>query len=295
MDSGDVESSGAVDYNPDADTSVNSGGPVENEKSVDKIAAEDVHFHASDISRPDNNEFFNNPKEQKRREKEEQKRIKLEAKRMLKESKAKNKAGGASASVAESEKQLKKEQSRIEGEHRQAKFGAFLNRIAKRWYIIVAAIAVIALTVCGIIFVPKIIEGMAKAADDDYVEKNMTPMLRIFKEVAANTTLKKEEIEKIVAKYSGDGISVDYDKFGGTIHRNDDFWMETVKMSVNAYDSSVYYGFTYTNRSLAKNVLIIKNDDKYTYLKGGFDVGAYGSTEEVIRAFILDNKEEKNE
>ena len=49
MDSGDVESSGAVDFVPDTNPVAESGGAVESNNSAEVIPVEDMHFHSSNI------------------------------------------------------------------------------------------------------------------------------------------------------------------------------------------------------------------------------------------------------
>lgn len=87
MDSGGVEFSGAVDFNPDNNPSEKSGGPVTNGNSAEKISAENIRFRSSDIVRADNSSYFDKPEDIKRKEKEEQKRIRAEAKRIRTEEK----------------------------------------------------------------------------------------------------------------------------------------------------------------------------------------------------------------
>ena len=291
MDSGDVESSGAVDFNPDTDTSDNSSRPANMSDSVDKIATEDVHFHASDISKPDNTEFFDNPKTQKRKEKEEKKRMKLEAKRILKESKLKKKVGGASASVAESEEQLKREQNRIESEHRQAKIGAFLERRAKHWYFYVISIVVVALTVCGIIFVPKIVDGVIRSQNEKYVEENTTPILSIFKEVIGKE-LSRDEIAEIATKYGSD-VEVKYYIQSATITPGgSDF--EYIRMLPVEEDSKIYHLFSYSKRGdwAEGDVLIYQSQDGFSYVHGS-NKSTYGTAKEAVDAYVLDMRDQK--
>ena len=291
MDSGDVESSGAVDFIPDANPGVNNGGPAKVENSVGKVATEDVHFHASDISKPDNKEYFNSPKAQKRREKEEQKRIKLEAKRILKESRAKKKVGGASASVAASEEKLKKEQNRIESEYRQAKIGAFLGRRAKHWYIYAIAIVVIALTVCGIIFVPKIIDGIIQSQNEKYVAENTTPILSVFKEVVGKE-LSRDEIKEITAKYNAD-LEVKYYIQSATITSGgSDF--EYIRMLPVEEDSKIYHLFSYTKRGDESegDVLIYQGQDGFSYAHGS-NKSTYSTAKEAVDAYVLDMREQR--
>ena len=291
MDSGDVESSGAVDYIPDVNPDVNNGGPVNVENSVGKIATEDVHFHASDISRPDNKEFFNNPKAQKRKEKEEKKRIKAEVKQMLKESRPKRKAAGASADVVESEKKLKKEQSRIESEHRQAKIGAFLERRAKHWYIYVISIVVVALTVCGIIFVPKIVGDIIRSQNEKYVEENTTPILSIFKEVIGKE-LSRDEIAEIATKYGSD-VEVKYYIQSATITPSgSDF--EYIRMLPVEEDSKIYHLFSYSKRGdwAEGDVLIYQSQDGFSYVHGS-NKSTYDTAKEAVDAYVLDMRDQK--
>ena len=278
MDSGDVESSGAVDY---------SGGPVEAEKPVEKIAAEDVHFHAEDIANRDESSFFDNPKDQKRREKNEKKRLKAETKRVLKESKQKS-TGGASNEVAAHEEELKREQSRIESEHRQAKFVGFLGRRAKHWYIYVGVIAVVAIVICGVIFVPKIIQGINDSNDRKYVSENTTSILKLFKEVVGKE-LGKDEIEKLASKYKGE-LTVKYYAQVGMVYPNGTR-LESIKM-VPMSDNGNYSLFSYENRKGDKRVSITKAQGSYLYSIGD-EERTYDRIEDAIDAYVLDTRGEQ--
>ena len=282
-------SGGAVDFNPNESSSKNSGGPVDN-IPVEKVAAEDVHFHASDISNRDSKDFFDNPAEKKRREKAEQKRIKAEAKRVLKESKAnKATAGGASSEVAAHEEALKREQRKIGSEHRQARARASFGRVAKYWYIYVGAIAAVAIAVCAIIFVPKIIQGIADANNSKYIEENRTPILRLFAEMAGKR-LSKDEIASLVAKYD-DTLVVDYYPQAGIIHAAQTR-LETITMSPVENEDGEYSFFRYENRSGEKDVYISANRGGYSYCRGENEK-QYSKIEDAIDAYILDAKEDR--
>ena len=285
MDSGDVESSGAVDFTPDADTSVSSGGPVNKEDFSGKVAAEDVHFHAADISEPDEKAFFDNPKEQKHREKEEQKRIKAEAKRVLRESRGfANCASGAPDAVVESEKRIKKEQERLESERRQIRTREFFLRRLKHWYIYGFVLIVVSAAVCAAIFVPRIIEARVNEDNEKYVEANKTPLLRLFIEVAGKR-FNKDEIEGLVAQYGGD-LDVDYYEDAGVIHKND-YFLEVIRMVPGGEDYSVYYGFSYKNKIKGVDVGISERAGKYIYYRGDSE-RLYDNANGAISAYLLD-------
>ncbi len=283
MGSGEVEfSGGAVDFHPDESPKEKSGGPVDT-VPVEKIAAEDIRFHATDIDKTEEVNFFDKPEDAKRKEKAEKRRIKAEAKRILRESKQKS-VGGASKDVVESEERLKKEQSRIESERRQAKIKGFLGRRAKHWYIYVSATAIIAITVCAIIFVPQIIKGINDANDAKYVDENKSLMLKLFEEVV-DKQFSKEEIEEVVAKYNG-AIAIDFSDTGGLIHP-DDYWLESVNMYLGGEDEATYSGFFYVNEASLDGVSIIEREGSYYYFRRGEEL-AFKAADDAISAYVLD-------
>ncbi len=97
MDSGDVESSGAVDFVPDTNPVAESGGAVESNNSAEVIPVEDMHFHSSNITRVDSSEYFDKPEDRERKKKEEQKRMRVEAKRIVKEERRRKRQEARSA------------------------------------------------------------------------------------------------------------------------------------------------------------------------------------------------------
>lgn len=288
MDSGDVEfSGGAVDFNPNESSSKNSGGPVDN-IPVEKVAAEDVHFHASDITKLDEKDFFDDPKRRKQREKEEQKRIRAEAKRVAKESKkhSHGRKDGVSKEIAESEQALRREQSRIEGEHRKARMRAFLGRRLRRWYLYVGAIVIALITVCAFIFVPGIIQGIQNAENNKYIEENRTPILSIFKEVAGKE-LSEEEIGGLVAEYNGELITEFYPQAGAIYPKGT--YLESVKMFPKEGAPGVYHLFSYVNKRGDRDALISKEFDGFVYARDGNEQ-RYETLDEAINALILDTR-----
>lgn len=283
MDSGEVEfSGGAVDFHPDESPKEKSGGPVET-VPVEKVATEDIRFRATDIDNAEEVNFFDKPEDTKRKEKAEKRRMKAEAKRILRESKQKN-VGGASKDVVESEERLKKEQSRIESERRQAKIKGFLGRRAKHWYIYVSAAAIIAITICAIIFVPQIIQGINDANDAKYVDDNKTLVLRLFEEVVGKR-FGKEQLEELVAKYDGK-LEIDYYDAGGQIHP-DNYWLESVNMYLGGEDGATYSGFFYVNEANLDGVSIIEREGSYYYYRRGEEL-AFKAADDAISAYVLD-------
>lgn len=283
MDSGGVEfSGGAVDFHPDESPKEKSGGPVET-VPVEKVATEDIRFRATDINNTEEVNFFDKPEDTKRKEKAEKRRMKAEAKRILRESKQKN-VGGASKDVVESEERLKKEQSRIESERRQAKIKGFLGRRAKHWYIYVSAAAIIAITICAIIFVPQIIQGINDANDAKYVDDNKTLVLRLFEEVVGKR-FGKEQLEELVAKYDGK-LEIDYYDAGGQIHP-DNYWLESVNMYLGGEDGATYSGFFYVNEANLDGASIIEREGSYYYSRRGEEL-TFKTVDDAISAYVLD-------
>ncbi|MBP5633560.1 hypothetical protein J6X13_01350 [Candidatus Saccharibacteria bacterium] len=283
MDSGGVEfSGGAVDFHPDESPKEKSGGPVET-VPVEKVATEDIRFRATDIDNTEEVNFFDKPEDTKRKEKAEKRRMKAEAKRILRESKQKN-VGGASKDIVESEERLKKEQSRIESERRQAKIKGFLGRRAKHWYIYVSAAAIIAITICAIIFVPQIIQGINDANDAKYVDDNKSLVLRLFEEVVGKR-FGKEQLEELVAKYDGK-LEIDYYDAGGQIHP-DNYWLESVNMYLGGEDGATYSGFFYVNEASLDGVSIIEREGSYYYFRRGEEL-TFKTVDDAISAYVLD-------
>ena len=283
MDSGDVEfSGGAVDFKPDNSPKEKSGGPVDM-NSVGKVAAEDIRFRATDIDRSDDADYFDKPEDKKRKERAERRRIEAEAKRVSKESKKKDKISGASSDVVAQEEALKKEQSRLENEHRQARIRGFLGRRAKRWYIYAAAIVVVALTVCGVIFVPKIIKDVNDANDRKYVNENMTPILRFFEEVAGRE-LSETQINELVAKYNGDLVAEYYPQAGAVYPKGR--YLEAVKMLPKFDESGMYHLFSYEKRSGEDiySMTIVQSGVAYSH---NSEAETYKSVSEAIDAYLL--------
>ena len=289
MDSGDVEfSGGAVDFNPNESPNKDSGGPVDNMPAA-KVAAEDVHFHASDIAKSDNNDFFDNPKKRKRREKEEQRRIRAEAKRVAKESRGRTRKSGASSDVVESEKALKREQSRIESEQRQARLKRLFGAIAKRWYIFAIVAAVAAVAVLGVIFTPIIIKGIVDAEDDKYVSENKTLLMGLFEELAGEE-MSREQLDEVVSKYGGKVVT-EYGEYGGKIHP-DNYWLESITMSFDAVDGQTCYGFIYKDENVLDGAAIFKRGDAFIF-SGEDREQKFGTVGEAVKAYLLSVRESR--
>ena len=289
MDSGDVEfSGGAVDFKPNESPNKDSGGPVDSMPAA-KVAAEDVHFHASDIAKSDNNDFFDNPKKRKQREKEEQRRIRAEAKRVAKESRGRTRKNGASKDVVESEKALKREQSRIESEQRQARLRRFFGTIAKRWYIFATVAAVAAVVVLGVIFTPRIIKGIVDAKDDKYVSENKTLLMGLFEELAGKE-MSREQLDEIVSKYDGKVVT-EYGEYGGKIHP-DNYWLESITMSFDAVDGQTCYGFIYKDENVLDGAAIFKRGDAFIF-NGEDREQKFETVGEAVKAYLLSVRESR--
>ena len=268
-----------------------SGGPVNADRSVEKIAAEDIRFHASDISRPDENNFFNNLKDQRRREKAEQKRIRAEAKRISKEARSKKDVSGASNEVAAQEEKLKREQNKIESEYRRARIRSFLGRRAKHWYIYVSVIVVVAVAVCGVVFVPRIIQEINSENDKKYLAENMTPILKLFKEIAGKE-LSKNDINGYVAKYNGELISEYYPQAAAIYPKNS--YSEVIKMLPKFDGSGLYHLFTYKVLNGESGVTISMGQTGYIYANGEKQE-SYSEVGAAVDAFVLDTRRHDEE
>ncbi|MBR5669797.1 hypothetical protein IKX12_01825 [Candidatus Saccharibacteria bacterium] len=159
MDAGDVEFSGAVDFNPDevedkptTQSVQNAEQSVETANKVASVKEEDIRFRADDIK--NGNDMFVRVAGGDRRKRAAERREKREQKQSLREAEQANRSEktGASKVVLESEKQLKKEQRRIAKEQREQKRAERRRKIAawskKHWYFFVA---VAVLVVAGII------------------------------------------------------------------------------------------------------------------------------------------------
>ena len=175
MDAGDVELSGAVDFNPNSvgdkpntQGIENTKESVETAKEVASVKEEDIRFR-SDKIRSSSDDMFVRVEGGERRKREALRREERERKESLREAKiASRREEAASKQVADSEKQLKKEQRRIMKEQREqensVRFVKFVNWLKKHWYIYVAAIV---LVIVGCIVSGVIGSKLAESAKED--------------------------------------------------------------------------------------------------------------------------------
>lgn len=172
MDAGDVELSGAVDFNPNeleekpkTQEIEKADETVETAEKTASMKEEDVRFYSDSIRR--DNDLFVRVEGGERRKRAAARREKYEQKQSLREAKKADRAdrNQASKAVVESEKQLKKEQRRIAKEQRAQESGVrrakLFTWVKKHWYIF-AAIVVLAI-IAGII-VSVVNSGMAQKA-----------------------------------------------------------------------------------------------------------------------------------
>ena len=180
MDAGDVEFSGAVDFNPDevedkptTQSVQNAEQSVETANKVASVKEEDIRFRADDIK--NGNDMFVRVAGGDRRKRAAERREKREQKQSLREAEQADRSEktGASKVVLESEKQLKKEQRRIAKEQREQRSAERRRKIVawskSHWYFF-AAVAVLVIAGCialGIIG-GKLAE---KAKEDDRIQK----------------------------------------------------------------------------------------------------------------------------
>ena len=175
MDAGDVELSGAVDFNPNelgekpkTQEVKNAETTVETASKPASIKEEDVRFYSDKIS-TSNNDMFVRVEGGERRKRAMKRREERERKEALREAKIANRREeAASKQVADSEKQLKKEQRRLIKEQRQQKRRARREKIfgwiKRHWYIFATAIV---LVIFGCIVLGVIGSKLAESAKED--------------------------------------------------------------------------------------------------------------------------------
>ncbi len=175
MDAGDVELSGAVDFNPNelgekpkTQEVKSAETTVETASKPASIKEEDVRFYSDKIS-TSNNDMFVRVEGGERRKRAMKRREERERKEALREAKiASRREEAASKQVADSEKQLKKEQRRLIKEQRQQKRRARREKIfgwiKKHWYIFATAIV---LAIVGCIVLGVIGSKLAESAKED--------------------------------------------------------------------------------------------------------------------------------
>ncbi len=299
MDAGDVELSGAVDFNPNSvGDKPNTQGiedakeSVETANEVASVKEEDIRFR-SDKIRNSSDDMFVRVEGGERRKREALRREERERKESLREAKmASRRENEASKQVADSEKQLKNEQHRIVKEQRQQKRRARRQKIfawiKKHWYIF-AAIVVIAAIVAGVMLVSKMIadaqEKQVAAEKEQFIQENKTDVQRVFVEVAGEE-LTKEKIDKVVEKYNGT-VAVEYYAQAVSIHAKDSY-LESV-ISPLATNTKSYGGFYYSNYIGSDNVFIYKRENGYEYYHKGSQ--AFESFDDALEAY-LDEKAE---
>lgn len=175
MDAGDVEFSGAVDFNPDevedkptTQSVQNAEQSVETANKVASVKEEDIRFRADDIK--NGNDMFVRVAGGDRRKRAAERREKREQKQSLREAEqaSSSEKTGASKVVLESEKQLKKEQRRIAKEQREQRSAERRRKIAawskKHWYFFVAVAVLVVATVIVVSIVGTHFAEKAKVA-----------------------------------------------------------------------------------------------------------------------------------
>lgn len=213
MNGGDVELTGAVDFDPN-EVENKEQKPVAEEPvaTVDDdfpepIAAEDIVYHAEDIDQKDNNELFVKVEGGERRKREKARKEAAKNKKILREASRKVRhRGGASKEVREAEEKLKREQSKIGAENfrqqsrgRLKKFFGFIWGGWHKWVVIATPLVIASIVLLSIfVIAPLISAHMENAAKDaDAKAAEVVPTIR---EEADNTLI------------NGEGDGNDYDR-----------------------------------------------------------------------------------
>ena len=297
MNAGDVELSGAVDFNPNelsekpkTQEIKNAETTVETANKPASIKEEDVRFYSDKIK--SGNDMFVRVEGGERRKRAMKRREERERKEALREAKVAEKREGASGLVGESEKALKKEQRRLAKEQRKQKrserWSKIFGWLKKHWYIF-AGIVVIAAIVGGVFLVSNIVADMqakqAAAEKEQFIQENKTDVQRVFVEVAGKE-LTKEKIDKIVEKYNGT-VAVEYYAQAVSIHAKDSY-LESV-ISPLATDTKSYGGFYYSNYIGSDNVFIYKRENGYEYYHKGSQ--AFENFDDALEAYLNEKAE----
>ena len=297
MNAGDVELSGAVDFNPNelsekpkTQEIKNAETTVETANKPASIKEEDVRFYSDKIK--SGNDMFVRVEGGERRKRAAKRREERERKEALREAKMAEKREGASGLVGESEKALKKEQRRLAKEQRKQKrserWGKILGWFKKHWYIF-AGLVVIAAIVGGVFLVSNIVADMqakqAAAEKEQFIQENKTDVQRVFVEVAGKE-LTKEKIDKIVEKYNGT-VAVEYYAQAVSIHAKDSY-LESV-ISPLATNAKSYGAFYYSNYIGSDNVFIYKRENGYEYYHEGSH--AFENFDDALEAYLNEKAE----
>ena len=298
MNAGDVELSGAVDFNPNelsekpkTQEVKNAETTVETANKPASIKEEDVRFYSDKIK--SGNDMFVRVEGGERRERAMKRREERERKEALREAKMAEKREGASGLVGESEKALKKEQRRLAKEQRKQKRSERWSKIfgwfKKHWYIF-AGIVVVAAIVGGVFLVSNIVADMqakqAAVEKEQFIQENKTDVQRVFVEVAGKE-LTKEKIDEIVKRYNGT-VVVEYYPQAVSIRAKDSF-TESVS-SPFMPGGKGYRDFAYNSRVGSDRVAIYKTENGgYEYFHKNSQL--FGSFDEALGAYLLEKKE----
>ena len=299
MNAGDVELSGAVDFNPNelsekpkTQEVKNAETTVETANKPASIKEEDVRFYSDKIK--SGNDMFVRVEGGERRKRAMKRREERERKEALREAKMAEKREEASGLVGESEKALKKEQRRLAKEQRKQKRSERWSKIfgwfKKHWYIF-AGIVVIAAIVGGVFLVSNIVADMqAKqeaAEKEQYVQEHKTDTQRIFVEVAGKD-LTREKIDELVKKYNGT-LAVSYYAQAVSIHPKEEGYSESV-VSPRVAGGDSYREFSYRSRVGLDDVFIYKRANGYEYYHKESQM--FGSFDEAFGAYLMEKKDE---
>ncbi len=299
MNAGDVELSGAVDFNPNelsekpkTQEIKNAETTVETANKPASIKEEDVRFYSDKIK--SGNDMFVRVEGGERRKRAAKRREERERKEALREAKMAEKREGASGLVGESEKALKKEQRRLAKEQRKQKrserWSKILGWFKKHWYIF-AGIVVIVAIVGGVFLVSNIVADMqakqAAAEKEQYVQEHKTDTQRIFVEVAGKD-LTREKIDGLVKKYNGT-LVVSYYAQAVSIHPKEEGYSESV-VSPRVAGGDSYREFSYRSRVGLDDVFIYKRANGYEYYHKESQM--FGSFDEAFGAYLMEKKDE---
>lgn len=256
-----------IDYGTYASTSDTTGN-----------SSEEINFSSKDILKREKTKFFTRVEGSEKRAREEERKIAKQERelreRMLKEAEKKDSIKTDVQERAENENL--RETKHIKNEFKQRKIREFIWK--KRVWIL-ASIAIIAVAVLSIIYIPIIIDNIQRAKNEETVARETTETLKIFSKIVGNEYT-AESLESAVEEVNKDAK---YEYFDAVGYIELDGVREFIDFTIN---EASFTDFTYHAFTDDKEVIIKKSDDKYNCSDGS--VGKqFDSLEDAISAYIL--------
>lgn len=267
------------------DTSVYDGYANDEAMNISSRDSSELNFSSEDIAKRQKGKFFVRVAGAEKRARAEKRKKEKEARERIKE--ASKKQSNTETAKNKQDADRLRETKRVRSHQR---LNAFSQAVKRAKFIIIGAIAAIALVIVAIIVVPIIAGNIQQAEKDDFIQKNKTGLQDIYMQIA-DGNYSVDELKAKVKELNSDAVIEAYELTGsGEIWIRDN--IDRIKFSfVTENGKQMIDDCEYHDTIDGSDVYVYKSGDKYSYVSADKD-DEYDSVKEAMEQYILDKNRE---